>query len=666
MQRLKLEDFVNYNYLSQLSYSPDGKHAAFVISNARLEENDYTSCIYIMDTATKAVRKLTSFGKESSYIWDSADTLLFPAMRDENDRKKVAAGEELSCFYRINIQGGEAVKAFSVPLNVKSIQKQGDGSYILGVKFDLNRPDLTGKTEEEKKAIFKQMKEDEDYILFEELPFWSNGAGMVSRTRHRLYTFCEASGVATPITDKYYNVGGWALNEAKDKIVFNGFYNDGFPENPYASVMLYDFNKKEAKMLVEPTIYNYGEADFLGDKVVFTGHLVKREGYMNRIFYTVDLETGKIEELNDFDRRVGQTAGSDARYGGGCIFKAYKGKLYFVTTEDYSAYLCTMDETGKITRLVSDIGSVDFFDVFEDNLLYVALRDIHLQEIYERKIGDTTDTKLTSFNDHILETRSLVMPEYITFVDSDGVEIDGWIYKPVDYDPNKKYPAILDIHGGPNVLHPGLFFHEMQYFANEGYFTFICNPRGSDGKGTEFVDIRGKYGTIDYQDIMEFTDEVIRRYPQIDVDRMGVTGGSYGGYMTNWIIGHTDRFKCAVSQRSIANWVTQWCCTDGGFRCHYTHVDSTPWSNVEKLWEESPLKYADRVKTPTLFIHSNEDYRCWMSEAIQMFTALRWHGVEAKICLFKGENHELSRSGKPKHRVKRLSEMIGWMNKYLK
>lgn len=238
--------------------------------------------------------------------------------------------------------------------------------------------------------------------------------------------------------------------------------------------------------------------------------------------------------------------------------------------------------------------------------------------------------------------------------------------KPVGYEEGKQYPAILDIHGGPRTVYGTVFYHEMQVWANQGYFVFFINPRGSDGRGNGFADINGKYGTIDYEDLMKFTDVVLERYPAIDQQRVGVTGGSYGGFMTNWIIGHTNRFKAAASQRSIANWISFAHTSDIGEFFTKDQQQADTWESVEELWWHSPLKYANQVTTPTLFIHSNEDYRCPYSEGLQMYSALVEHGVEARLCMFKGENHELSRSGKPRHRVKRLEEITNWMQQHLK
>ena len=251
-------------------------------------------------------------------------------------------------------------------------------------------------------------------------------------------------------------------------------------------------------------------------------------------------------------------------------------------------------------------------------------------------------------------------------IQSQGVDIDGWVIKPIDFDETKSYPAILDIHGGPKTVYGEVFYHEMQVWAGMGYFVFFCNPTGSDGRGNEFADIRGKYGTIDFQNIMDFTDAVLEKYPMIDRKRVGETGGSYGGFMTNWIVGHTDRFACVATQRSISNWISFYGTSDIGTFFATDQNDADFYEDVEQMWEHSPLKYAQNVKTPVLFIHSDEDYRCPMAEAMQFYTALADHGVEVRMCYFKGENHELSRSGKPKHRLRRLTEITNWMERFLK
>ena len=159
---------------------------------------------------------------------------------------------------------------------------------------------------------------------------------------------------------------------------------------------------------------------------------------------------------------------------------------------------------------------------------------------------------------------------------------------------------------------------------------------------------------------MAFVDWAADTLPFVDRDRLGVTGGSYGGFMTNWIIGHTDRFRAAVTQRSICNWVSMAGITDIGYFFVPDQQAADIWSGVDELWNQSPLKYADQARTPTLIIHSDEDHRCELSQGLQFFTALRRNGVEARLCVFKGENHELSRSGRPRARLARLQEIVRW------
>ena len=263
-------------------------------------------------------------------------------------------------------------------------------------------------------------------------------------------------------------------------------------------------------------------------------------------------------------------------------------------------------------------------------------------------------------------TGQRMVGETLYFLNTDGVDIDGFVMKPVGYEPGKRYPGILHIHGGPKMVFGPGFHHEMQLWAASGFFVCYCNPRGSCGKGNAFADLQGKYGEVDFRDLMEFTDEVLRRYPEIDADRMGVAGGSYGGFMTNWVIGHTDRFRCAVSQRSIANYVGDYLLSDIGYYYVPDQQLGTIWEHPENLWKASPLTYADRVKTPTLFIHADKDYRCTLVNGLEMFAALKLHGVESKLCMFYGENHGLSREGKPSNRISRLSEILRWMDEHLK
>ena len=320
-----------------------------------------------------------------------------------------------------------------------------------------------------------------------------------------------------------------------------------------------------------------------------------------------------------------------------------------------------MDKTGRREVLTNCPGTVDGVSARAGRVAYLAARDMRCAELYTLEEGK--ERKLTGLNDDFFAARAVQPVEQFPLPCGDTVS-EGFVLKPAGFDPAKRYPAVLEIHGGPKFAYGPVFFHEMQLLSAQGYFVLFCNPRGSDGHGNAFMDIRGRYGCEDYDDLMAFTDEALRRYPQIDPSRVAVAGGSYGGFMVNWIIGHTDRFACAVSQRSISNMVSMFCAGDTGYRFIADQADATPWTDAEALWRQSPLRCADKAKTPTLFLHSSCDYRCPLAEGLQMFTALRYHGVESRMCILEGENHGLSRDGRPLQRRRRLEELLAWIRRF--
>ena len=659
MENLKLKDFLDYKYLSNLEFSPNGENAGFVVHTTNYDDNNYQSNIWLLNNKTKKYSKLTSLNEEKSFLWIDNSTIIFPASRDAKLREKVSQGEKWTAYYSIDINGGEADKYMQIPLLVTAIKMIDKDNFVLTAQYDnygINLNELTG--EERSKAVAK-LKEEKDYEVLDEIPFWSNGGGFTNQKRNRLYLYNRISKEVTPLSCEHTVVTYFSYKDGKVLYVGNLF--EGKLEQR-EGIFCYDIASKTTETLL-PIDANFRVtfAEFLEDTVICALNDCKEYGMnQNPSFYII--KNGKVELLKKHDTWMANTVGSDCRYGGGKSYRVANGKLYFPTTVFKDSFLNTIDLAGNETVLTKADGSVDVYDVHGDEILFAGLRGIKLQEIYSLKDGE--ETQITKFNENIYTDKKISIPEKCNFV-NDGIEIEGWVLKPVDYDETKTYPAILDIHGGPKTVFGEVFYHEMQVWANMGYFVFFCNPRGGDGRGNAFADIRGKYGTIDYDDLMKFTDVVLEKYP-IKADRVGVTGGSYGGYMTNWIIGHTDRFRCAASQRSIANWISKFGTTDIGYYFNADQNASTPWINQEKLWWHSPMKYADKVKTPTLFIHSEEDYRCWLAEGIQMFTALKYHGVEARLCMFRGENHELSRSGKPKHRVRRLEEMTNWFEKYLK
>lgn len=667
MKNIQLDEFIKFKFLSGIVHSPNEKYACYIVHQANVEDNDYSSNLWIYDIKQNKHFQLTTSNKESKFIWmEDSEHILFSGLRNPKDKEKKKNGEEFTQFYKISVNGGEAQEAFRIPYNVGEIKQIDDNRYIFKSVFNPKKKDLNTLSDAEKTQELKQRQEEKDYEVLEEIPFWSNGVGYTNKNRQRLYVYSLDSGDVEALTEKEMNVQGFKLNGARTKVVFTGNYFVDKLELKNA-IYIVDLSSKEVEQITPTEKFMYSDVHFLSEnQLICTGKDMARYGLnQNSQFYLVDVVTKERKCITpDFDFSTRNSIGTDIRYGAGGGMKIDGEYLYFITTENENAYLNRVDKCGVIEKVISQKGSVEDFTVTNGKILFIALRGMKLQELY--KLENNLEIQITEFNEWMIKERKMATLESLRIETDDGVQIDGWVMKPVDFEEGKKYPGILDIHGGPKTVYGEVYYHEMQYWANEGYVVFFCNPRGSDGKGNEFADIRGKYGTIDYDDIMKFTDAVLQKYSFIDLDRVGVTGGSYGGFMTNWIIGHTNRFKAAASQRSIANWISKFGTTDIGYFFVEDQGGATPWDNQEKLWWHSPLKYADNVKTPTLFIHSEQDYRTWVVEGFQMFTALKYHGVESKLVMFRGENHELSRSGKPKHRIRRLKEITDWFNLYLK
>ncbi len=666
MEKIKIDDIVSYKFLSGITHSPDGKHACFVVHQSDLATNCYHSTLWLLELATGRYFQLTAFDQERSFVWLDNAHILFPAVRAADDQEKNANGDEFTQYYKINIHGGEAVKSIRIPRKVNSLNVLNADTFLFLADYHAGQTALDALTDPEKTEELSARKAAADYEVLEEIPFWANGDGFTSRKRNRLYHYQAESGIVRPITDEYTHVESLSLNRTKTKAVLiaNRFTDRMSLTN---ELLIYDIAANEISRLTASTPMRHDSAHFLADNmIIYTGSEMKFYGMNeNAKFFIRDLTALEPQCLTPaLDISVTNSVGSDCRYGSSVIEQADQGYLYFVSTEGDSSLLNRIDCSGKIEKLTAGNGTIDAISIYAGNILFIGMKIDQPQELF--KLEAAAAKPVTRMNQWVQAERQIALPEKICVETSAGITIDGWLIKPVDFEPAQKYPALLSIHGGPKTVYGAAFFHDMQYLAGMGYIVFFCNPRGSDGKGNAFADIRGNYGGIDYHDLMTFTDEVIRQCPFIDPERLGVIGGSYGGYMTNWIIGHTDRFKAAVSERSIANWTSKFCTTDIGYYFVEDQIAATPWSNQEKLWQHSPLRYANQVRTPTLFLHAAEDYRCWLAEGLQMFTALKFHGVEARLCLFKGENHNLSRSGKPKHRLRRLQEITSWFNRHLK
>lgn len=648
MDKIRIDEFTRYSFLSKLKFSPDGKKLCFVVKKAGGNRKDYISRLWIYDLQRENLFRLTSGKNDRDFVWEDRENIIFFTNRKKENQE--TGGEGKTDIYRINVTGGEGRYIASLPFKVKDVKITGS---TLVVSALVNKENFLGNKNDE---------DEKDYQVFHEIPFWSDADGLTNNKRTHLFTYNLAKQELKEITPGDYQVEDFDV--LGDQICINmKTFKDKM--DLYSNLFLYNLQTGEMTRLTEHKMMT-GFVHFLDkDNVIYSATDMKAMGVnTNKDIYQINLRDRTVRRRTEnLNKSFWISVGTDCRLGSGITSKVEKGKLYFLTTEDHNSYLNILGDNG-VRRIIGAEGSVDMFDVFDGKIAFIGFRGNKLQELYIFEQGE--ERVITGFNEGVLKNKKLSHPEYFEVVTPDGCKLDAWIMKPVDFEPGRKYPAILEIHGGPKTVYGTVFFHEMQLLAANGYVVIYSNPRGSDGRGHEFADIRGKYGTVDYEDLMVVLDTAIDKFSFIDEECLGVAGGSYGGFMTNWIIGHTNRFKAAVSQGSISNWISKFCTTDiGYFFVKDQFAGATPWENFDKLWEGSPLKYADRVSTPTLFIHSEEDYRCCLTEGIQMFTALKYHGVDSRICIFKGETHELSRSGKLHHRIRRLREILDWFNKYL-
>ena len=663
MKPLELKDFLQYRYLSGLTWAPGGGAAAFLVKEANLDKNGYDTHIWLHRDGKQT--QLTAAGDETGLCWEDGKHILFPDLRTDADKKRRADGEQFTVFYRIGIDGGEALRAFELPFAVTELAVADENYFVAMGKIDVNCPDYYAMTEQARRETEKYWKEESDFQVIDELPFRFNGMGYINKVRNAIFLVDRKTLEVRRLSAANEEVNAWTMVDGK---------------------VCYCTEAIETKMLYRQKIYvcdpaqgeavcKYGGAEYQIEymvgykgKVVFAGGTQERYGYNeNPMFYQMDLDTGAVTLFSDNPDSLLPAIGSDCRLSRTRLVKVCGDEIYYLATIRNSVWLMKMDENGARTPVIREEGSVDDFDLCEEegDILAVCLYDGTLQDLYAFDKNGEKRRKVSGLNTAILKGKYVAECERVSFQFQD-YDLDGWVLKPMDYDPSKSYPGILDIHGGPKVAFGETFYHEMQAWASRGYFVFFCNPVGSDGRGNDFMFMRGKYATVDYDSLMTFVDTVLEKYPQIDQSRLAVTGGSYGGYMTNWIITHNNRFACAASQRSISNWLSFYGYSDLGYNFNVDQMNTTIFEGADKMWNVSPRKYAANIQTPTLFIHSDEDYRCPLAEGLQIYTSMVDRGIPTRMCIFKGENHELSRSGRPKHRMRRLNEITAWIEKYTK
>ncbi|MEM7333829.1 MAG: S9 family peptidase, partial [Chloroflexota bacterium] len=326
-----------------------------------------------------------------------------------------------------------------------------------------------------------------------------------------------------------------------------------------------------------------------------------------------------------------------------------------------------IDGTG-LESIVDGAGVVGWYSIdhTQSQMAYFQGTMTDAGQLFIKNLKTQKTKQLTRQHQTTIRRKNLGEVEEVWFKGPENNDLHGWIIKPPDFDPAKTYPSILEIHGGPLAQYANFFMHEFQFLAANGYVVYFSNPRGGRGYGeTHAKAIWNDHGGADVDDVMAWANHV-KALPYIDESRMGITGGSYGGFMVNWVIGHSHMFKAAVTQRSISNRLSSYGSSDVNWMREFAFDNEPPWKNLENYWKQSPLQYIGNAKTPTLVIHSENDFRCPIEQGEQIFVALKRLGVDTEMVRFPDSSHGISRNGRTDRRVLRLNHILRWFDKYLK
>lgn len=655
MKKVEINDILNYQFIASLKHNDAQTHYAYIKSQANLSENNYQHELYIGDG--KDTYRALTLGTSQTFYWESDTSILVPYAKTDSEKEDQKQQKTVLYRYDLNRKTFEYADTLYMGSGITVLD---NGKWLLHSKLTQEGHTLY-EDPANRDMYLNSLKTQDDYEIIDTIPFYSDGGTFTRGALGQAFIYDPKEKTYTRLFDKDLTVSPGSYNKDTHKVYFLAQKATGVGSF-YMDAYIYDVKTESlTKVFENNNSLSIGDFFELNDTLFLLATDMRDHGInQNKDFYV--LKDNQATLHLEFGRSSYNSTGSDMRLAGSSSRHIIEDVYYFVGTYQDRTILYAFD--GKLKEIYNPKGSIDGWIPFKDSYYGIGLFDNKLQEIYELNLGDNTYTQVSTHNDKVLEDIYVAKPIYHSFVNND-INLDGWVLLPENYDEQGTYPAILDIHGGPKTIYNENFFHEMQVWVNKGYIVFFCNPRGGDSYNNDFMDIRGQYGGIDYEDIMNFTDFVVENYA-VDPERMGVTGGSYGGFMTNWIVSHTDRFKAAATQRSISNWISFYGTSDIGYYFGPDQTDADPLDDFEKAWEQSPLKHARNIRTPLLFIHSDQDYRCPIEQGMQLYTVVKKQGVDTRFIWFKNENHGLSRGGRPKSRIKRLEEITQWMESYLK
>ncbi|MFX3673817.1 MAG: prolyl oligopeptidase family serine peptidase [Paenisporosarcina sp.] len=655
-RRMTIEDLSKLVSVTQPTLAPNQKEAVFVHTKIDDKENTYQANLWHVDLDSKEITQWTH-GKEknSSPLYSSDGTkLAFLSTRDDKNQ-----------LYILSTKGGEAKKVTSFEKGVSSFQWSPCGKKIWFSASVKEGKKFTDEPDKEEK------KKPEAYVV-DKMKYKMDGVGLLPQDSFKHIGLLDLeSEEVTQFTQGNHFYGLQALSHDGTKIVINVNRSENQDFEFRQSLYLVDVESKKETTIMEEDGYFGGAAfSFDDQKLAFVGSEAAYKNATHSELYVYDIESGTREMLTEgLDAPVGDYVVADHQQGPGAppVIWTKDNHLYFQvsTMGDVRLYVASLE--GEMYPATGEDEHVYGYDVAKTGgfALVTVSNPTKIGELYLHTIATGERQTLTSFNHSFENEVELVPAEAIVYKGDKEWDVHGWLMKPADYVEGEKYPLIVEIHGGPHALYANTFFHELQLLAAQGYGVLYVNPRGSHGYSQEFVDaVRGDYGGGDYEDIMKGLDAVLAENSWIDESRLGVTGGSYGGFMTNWIVGHTNRFKAAVTQRSISNWISFFGVSDIGYYFNeWQH--GADMTDVGKLWNFSPLKYAKDIETPLLILHSEKDFRCPIEQAEQLYITLKHMNKVTGFVRFPEADHNLSRNGYPNLRYTRLEQITGWFEKYL-
>ena len=649
-KKVRVEDLRRFKFVSDPQIHPDGEKIAFVLSTVNHDKDSYERHIWTVDRASGEVVQFThGIGRDTYPRWspDGGQLLFLSSGRDPEEKRPQ--------IWVMPCNGGEARMVAETELGVSKPAWAPDSKSVLFLS-----------------RVWAGKKPDTDVKVIKRIKHKLNGVGFYQGRRTHLFT-ARLGRKPKQLTEGEYDVDAAAWSPDGGAIAFVTNMEEDADTSRVRDIFLLPSKGGEPRKLTDGRHF-ISDVSFSpgGKRLAFIGHDRPDELAVYSDVWVMLSEGGaKMNLTGSLDRAVNAGVGGDLRVATprpGAVWSKEGDHIYFKAASIPHANVHRVAAGGGPIEDVVTGKAVDGFSLAGGGVIaYNSLSATTPAEIWVQ--DGEGERRLTSFNDRLLRGLDLVEPEGFSFVNALGDEVDGWVMRPAGFQEGERYPTILEIHGGPSGLYGDCIFHEFQVLAAQGFAVIYTNPRGSSGYGEEFGQaVMGHYGECDYEDLMAFVEEALRRYTFIDGERLGVVGGSYGGYMTNWIISQTERFAAAVTFRSICNWVSKFGVSDIGYmQPRNISGRETFWGEdiVEQL-RHSPIMYAGDVKTPCLIVHSENDLRCPIEQGEQWFTALKLNGVPTELVRFPDETHELSRSGKPKHRKERLQHMLRWFNKHLK